>query len=148
MENSIERTIDLKASVDRVWTALTDYEEFGAWFRLELDGPFQVGRVTTGVVNCPGHEGLPFWARVTVMEAPRRFSFVWPMDESVDPDDPDIEHKVTLVDFTLEPLAEGARLTVRESGFERLPADKRLQVFRDNNGGWDFQMKNIRSHVE
>jgi hypothetical protein len=82
------------------------------------------------------------------MEAPRRFSFVWPMDESVDPDDPDIEHKVTLVDFTLEPLAEGARLTVCESGFEKLPADKRLQVFRDNNGGWDFQIKNIRSHVE
>lgn len=148
MENQIERTIYLNAPTERVWVALTDHEEFGSWFRLSLHGPFKVGEVTFGEVTYPGHEGLPFWARVEVMDEPRRFSFVWPMDETIQPDDPRIDDKVTLVEFILEPSGGGSRLTVRESGFEKLPEDKRLQVFRDNAGGWDAQMKNIKDFVE
>ncbi len=148
MEDQIERVIDLNASVDRVWVALTDHEEFGTWFCLSLDGPFNVGEVTFGEVTYPGHEGLPFWARVEVMNKPRRFSFIWPMDETVQPDDPHLDKKVTLVEFILEPFGDGSRLTVRESGFEKLPEEKRLQAFRDNQGGWDTQTKNIRDFVE
>lgn len=113
-----------------------------------MHGPFEVGKVTTGEVTFPGHEGLPFWARVEVMTEPRHFSFIWPMDETVQPDDPRLEEKVTLVEFVLEPSDGGAKLTVRESGFEKLPDDKRLQVFRDNQGGWDAQIINIKEFVE
>lgn len=148
MENQIERVTDLNASVERVWIALTDHNEFGTWFRLSLHDPFRVGEVTYGEVTFPGHEGLPFWARVEVMVKPHRFSFVWPMDETVEPDDPQLEEKVTLVEFILEPSDSGTKLTVRESGFEKLPDDKRLQVFRDNQGGWDAQTKNIKEFVE
>lgn len=148
MRNQIERKIDLDAPPERVWAALTDHEEFGAWFRLSLHGPFKVGEVTLGEVTYPGHEGLPFWARVEVMDEPNCFSFSWPMDETIQPDDPGIDDKVTLVEFILEPSGRGSRLTVRESGFEKLPEAKRLQVFRDNEGGWDAQMKNIRDFVE
>ena len=148
MGNQIERTIYLNAPTERVWVALTDHEEFGSWFRLSLYGPFKVGEVTFGEVTYPGHEGLPFWARFEVMDEPRRFSFVWPMDETVQPDDSGIDDKVTLVEFILEPSGKDSRLTVRESGFENLPEGKRLQVFRDNEGGWDAQMKNIKDFVE
>lgn len=148
MESLIEQTIYLNASIERVWVALTDHEEFGSWFRLSLHSPFKVGEVTFGEVTYPGHEGLPFWARVEVMDEPRRFSFVWPMDETIQPDDPSIADKVTLVEFILEPSGKGTRLAVRESGFEKLPKTKRLQVFRDNEGGWDAQMKNIKDFVE
>jgi len=148
MENQILRTIDLDAPVETVWKALTDHEEFGSWFRLKLDGPFRVGEVTFGEVTYPGHEGLPFWARVKIMDEPRRFSFVWPMDENVQPDDPHLDGKATLVEFILEPSGNGSKLTVRESGFEKLPEEKRLQVFRDNQGGWDAQTKNIKEFVE
>jgi len=147
VENQIERTIYLNAPPERVWVALTDHEEFGAWFRLSLHGPFKVGAVTFGEITYPGHEGLPFWARVEVMTEPVCFSFVWPMDETVQPDDPSMDDKVTLVAFTLEPSGTGSRLTVRESGFEKLPEGKRLQVFRDNAEGWDAQMKNIKNFV-
>ena len=34
----IEKTIELNAPVSRVWRALTDHREFGAWFRVKLDG--------------------------------------------------------------------------------------------------------------
>lgn len=148
MENQIERTIDLNAPPERVWVALTDHEEFGSWFRLSLRGPFKVGEVTHGEVTYPGHEGLPFWARVEVMDEPYRFSFVWPVDESVQPDDPRLDDKVTTVEFLLEPSGDGSKLTVRETGFEKLPEEKRLQAFRDNQEGWDAQTKNIMNFVE
>ena len=148
MENQIERVIKLKAPVERVWIALTNHEEFGAWFRLSLHNPFKVGEVTFGEVTFPGHEGLPFWARVEVMDEPHRFSFVWPMDETIRPGDPHLDEKTTLVEFIIEPSGDGSKLTVRESGFERLPEEKRLQVFRDNHGGWEAQAENIREFLE
>ena len=44
MNDRIEKTIELKAPVSRVWRALTDYREFGTWFRVKLDGPFVPGQ--------------------------------------------------------------------------------------------------------
>jgi hypothetical protein len=32
MDDRIEKRIELKAPVSRVWRALTDYREFGEWF--------------------------------------------------------------------------------------------------------------------
>ena len=43
MTNSIEKQMELEAPVSRVWRALTDYREFGEWFRVKLDGPFAAG---------------------------------------------------------------------------------------------------------
>ncbi len=148
MDNQIKRTIDLNSPIERVWLALTDHTEFGSWFRLSLHGPFEAGKVTTGEVTYPGYEGLPFWARVEVMSKPHHFSFIWPMDETVAPDDPQLEEKVTLVEFILKPTDSGTRLSIRESGFDRLPEDKRIQIFRDNQGGWDAQTKNIKEFVD
>jgi len=148
MENQIERTIYRNAPTERVWAALTDHEQFGTWFRLSLQNPFEVGEVTSGKVTCPGHEGLPFWARVSVMEEPRVFSFTWPIDETIQPDDPSMDGKVTRVEFILDPSGEGTRLTIRENGFEELPEAKRVQALRDNAGGWDVQVNNIKAFVE
>lgn len=148
MEDEIVRTIDLKAPVERVWKALTDHEEFGAWFRLSLHRPFKLGELTIGETRYPGHEGLPFWAKIVAMDEPRLFSFVWPMDESIKPDDPDLDRKTTLVEFILEPSTIGTKLTVRERGFKNLPEDRQLQAFRDNQGGWDQQTSNIKRFLE
>lgn len=104
--------------------------------------------MTTGKVTYPGHEGSPFWERVGTVDEPTRFTFVWPIDGTISPDDPNIQNLSTLVEFTLEPTGDGTRLTLRESGFDKLPENKRLQIFRDNEGGWDAQMKNVKAHVE
>ena len=37
MNDRIEKTIELKSPVSRVWRALTDHREFGAWFRVTVD---------------------------------------------------------------------------------------------------------------
>lgn len=148
MTAAIVREVVLNAPIERVWKALTDYREFEAWFQLVLDGPFRVGEVTAGQLTFPGHEGLPFWLRTKAIDAPGHFSFVWPIDETAGPNDSDIKKKVTLVDFMLEPTGHGTRLTLRESGFGNLPEQMRSQKIRDNGGGWDIQLGNIRSHVE
>jgi len=142
----IEKRIELKAPVSRVWTAITDHEEFGQWFRVKLDGPFVAGQVSTGHITYPGYEHLKWNAVVQKMEPERLFSFTWhpyAVDQSVDysKDEP------TLVEFRLEPAEGGTVLTVTESGFDKLPAHRRDQAFRSNDGGWAQQMENIRKHV-
>ena len=47
----IEKQILLRAPVARVWQALTDATEFGAWFGVKLDGPFKAGARVTGRIT-------------------------------------------------------------------------------------------------
>ena len=56
MQNKIEKQIDLNAPVARVWRALTDYREFGEWFRVALEGPFVAGKTARGHITYPGYE--------------------------------------------------------------------------------------------
>jgi hypothetical protein len=53
----------------------------------------------------------------------------------------------TLVEFRLERTASGTLLLLTESGFDKVPADRRAEAFRMNDSGWTQQMKNIESHV-
>ena len=145
-ENRIEKRIELKAPVSRVWKALTNHEEFGQWFRLKLDGPFVPGQVSTGHVTYPGYEHLKWEAIVQQMEPERLFSFTW-HPYAVDPAVDYSKEEPTLVEFRLTPAAGGTVLTLSESGFEKVPAHRREEAFLRNSGGWAIQMENIRSHV-
>jgi hypothetical protein len=81
------------------------------------------------------------------MEAPRLFAFTW-HPYAVDPAVDYSGEPPTLVEFRLEPMAGGARLTVVESGFDALPKHRMPEAFRMNEGGWEAQLQNIRAHVE
>jgi len=145
MENRIEKRIALMAPVSRVWRALTDYREFGEWFRVKLDGPFVAGQISRGQMTYPGYEHLKWQAVVQKMELERLFSFTW--HHSLDPNADISKEPTTLVEFRLEKIEAGTLLTLTESGFENLPANLRLEAFRRNDGGWTEQMKNIVSYV-
>ena len=147
MTDRIEKSIDLDAGIDRVWHALTDYEEFGAWFRVKLDGPFVVGEPSSGHMTYPGYEHLKWQAEVVRMERPRVFAFTW-HPYAIDPDKDYSGEPATLVEFRLEPSGTGTRLTVTESGFDALPAHRRDEAFRMNEGGWSEQVRNIAAHVD
>lgn len=147
MTDRIVKTVELKAPLSRVWRALADHNEFGEWFRVRLDGPFEPGSVSTGQMTYPGYEHYPWRAIVERMEPELLLSFRWgDFDEQSGVDVAD--QATTLVEFRLEPVAEGTRLTITESGFEALPDHRRLQVLRDNTRGWDIQAENIAAHVE
>jgi uncharacterized protein YndB with AHSA1/START domain len=147
MSNRIEKNIELKAPIERVWRALTDYKEFGEWFRVKLDGPFVPGEPSTGRIAYPGYEHVKWEARTVRMEAPRLFSFTW-HPYAVDPDVDYSNETPTLVEFRLEPAENGTRLTIIESGFDALPSARKPDALRMNDSGWSGQIKNIQAHVE
>jgi uncharacterized protein YndB with AHSA1/START domain len=147
MTDRIEKSIAIAAPVERVWRALTDHEEFGAWFRVKLDGPFALGEVSRGRITYAGYEHLKWEARVVAMEAPRLFAFTW-HPYAVDPDRDYSAEPQTRVEFRLEPAGGGTNLTVVESGFDALPAERRDEALRMNTGGWETQMKNVKAHAE
>jgi hypothetical protein len=52
-----------------------------------------------------------------------------------------------LVVFELDEVPEGTRLTVTETGFDRIPADRRAKAYRQNEQGWTGQLENLRNYV-
>jgi uncharacterized protein YndB with AHSA1/START domain len=149
-DNSIEKRIELKAPVARVWRALTDYREFGDWFKVKLEGPFVPGQVARGQITYPGYEHIRWEARIEKIEPESLFSFTWPHLKSHEKSDQPADYSDsprTLVEFRLKPIPGGTLLILTESGFDRIPAEWRPEAFRQNDGGWTQQMKNIENHV-
>jgi len=147
MSDRIEKTIELKAPPSRVWRALTDHREFGAWFRVALEGPFVVGETSRGHITYPGYDHIVWEAKVMAMEPQTYFAFTW-HPYAVDPKADYSAETPTLVEFRLEPMAGGGtRLTLTESGFDRIPPQRRPEAFRMHEGGWEGQMENIRAHL-
>jgi uncharacterized protein YndB with AHSA1/START domain len=148
MTDRIEKTVELKAPVSRVWKALTDHREFGTWFRVHIDAPFVPGEVSRGQIAYPGFEHIRWEAVIQKIEPMRLFSFTWHpyrVDQSVDYS----SETPTLVEFTLEKTSNnGTRLRVVESGFDKLPSHRRDLAFRMNEGGWTTQMENITRYVD
>ena len=81
------------------------------------------------------------------MHPQHRFSYRWhphPEDAAVDYS----KEPTTLVEFQLEETAEGTRLTVVESGFDRRSPERRARTLVTNGNGWSGQMERIRRHVD
>jgi uncharacterized protein YndB with AHSA1/START domain len=146
VSDRIEKQIELKVPISRVWRALTDYREFGEWFRVKLDGPFEPGKVSRGRITYPGYEHLKWQAVVQKMEPEQLFSFTW-HPYALDPNLDYSEEPSTLVEFRLQKTAAGTLLVLTESGFDKIPTDRRFEAFRKNDSGWAEQMKNIDTHV-
>jgi len=146
MTNDIEKRIELKAPVSRVWRAITDYHEFGEWFKVKLEGPFVAGKVSRGQITHPGYEHVKWEATVKEMKPERLFSFTW-HPYAIDPNVDYSKETPTLVEFRLEKIPSGTLLVITESGFDKIPAHRRAEALRMDDGGWAGQIKNIEKHV-
>ena len=80
------------------------------------------------------------------MEHERLFVFSWP-PSAVDPDNTYDDDAKVVVEFHLQPIGNGTRLTINESGFLQFPESNRLEVLRSNKEGWDLQAENISAYV-
>lgn len=142
----IVKVTDLNAPIAQVWNALTDYKEFGQWFRVNLDQPFEIGAKSTGRMTYPGHEHVPWFAQIERMDPQRLFSFRWQ-----DFDEPMTELDKTaptlLVEFILEEIPTGTRLTIIESGFSALAEPRRIELMRGNVEGWTIQAGNLAQYL-
>jgi len=153
----IEKKILLRAPRERVWRALADSTEFGTWFGMKFDGPFAPGRrmravivptkVDSEVSNIQKpYEGMIYDLTVEQMEPQRVFSFRWhphaverDVDYSLEP--------TTLVVFALEDAADGVLLTVTESGFDKIPLERRAKAFTENEQGWGKMLKVFEEYI-
>jgi len=142
----IEKKITLRVPPSRVWRALTDAREFGAWFQVKLEGAFAPGARVKGQIETPGYEHLTMEITVERMDPERLFSYRW-HPYAIDPEVDYSSEPTTLVEFRLAPAPEGTLLTVVESGFDRIPVARRAEAYRMNDGGWAAQLENIERHV-
>jgi uncharacterized protein YndB with AHSA1/START domain len=145
-KDRIEKEVTLKAPRDRVWRALADAKEFGAWFGVELENAFAPGATVRGRLTISGYQGLPMEMVIVEMVAERRFSYRW-HPYALDPKADYSKEPTTLVTFELEDVAGGTRLRVVESGFDEIPLARRAKAWEMNEGGWAAQMKRIERHV-
>jgi uncharacterized protein YndB with AHSA1/START domain len=143
----IEKEVVVKAPRSRVWRALTDVAEFGRWFGVEMKDGFVPGRRALGHITYPGYEHLTMDVIVERMEPESVFSFRWHPGATEAGHDYSNEER-TLVVFELSDAPGGTRVRVVESGFDRVPPERRAEAFRLNAEGWTEQMQNIRKHVE
>ena len=142
----IEKTILLHASRSVVWRALTTVEQFGAWFGAQLNGTFTPGARVSGRITTPGYDHLKMDLVIERVEPERLMSYRW-HPYAIDPNVDYSTEPTTLCEFTLEEVAEGTRLTAIESGFDRIPAERRDLAFRMNDGGWAAQLVNIERYL-
>jgi uncharacterized protein YndB with AHSA1/START domain len=143
----IERKILLKAPRSRVWRALSNAEEFGAWFGVDFKGKaFAAGRPVKGQVTYPGYEHLVMEVFIERIVPERLLSWRW-YPAAIDPSVDYSPEPTTLVIFELQDVEGGVELSVVESGFDEIPAARRATAFRLNASGWDEQLVNIEKHV-
>jgi len=143
----IERQVVLKAPRAKVWRALTNAEEFGNWFGVNFKGKsFAPGQRTQGQLSYPGYEHVVMEVLIDQIVPEKLFSWRW-HPYAVKPEIDYSQEEATLVVFELKEVDGGTLLTVVESGFDKVPAARRDEAFRMNDGGWEQQMKRIEKHV-
>lgn len=147
----IEKSTVLKAPLDRVWRAISDSAQFGAWFGMSIDGPFVAGTRVSAVITPTAvddevaerqrpHAGQPSPLQIVAVEPKHRLAFRW----NALPD----SNVTTLVEFTLTEVDDGVLLEIVESGFDALPPDERTSVFDGNSEGWSIQTRLIDTYLQ
>jgi len=143
----IERSIHIAAPRARVWRALSDAAEFGRWFGVDLQGQrFAPGQRVRGPITAEGYRHVHFDVVVERMEPEQLLSWRW-HPYAVDPEVDYSAEPPTLVTFTLQDAGGGTLLTVVESGFDKVPPERRFEAFRMNDGGWQAQLENVARHA-
>ncbi len=157
VSDRITKQVLLKAPRARVWRALSDAKAFGEWFGVAFDGPFVAGAPLHGVVAPTTvdpevaamqkpYAGMAFDITVDRIEPQRLLSFRW-HPFAIEPGVDYSKEPATLVEFTLEGQPGGVLLTVTESGFDRIPLERRAKAFAANEGGWAKQMTLIEKYL-
>jgi uncharacterized protein YndB with AHSA1/START domain len=153
----IEKQILLRAPLERVWKAISDAKQFGTWFGVEFDDQFAPGASIGGKIvptkvdeevarMQEAYSGTAFDIMVERIEPMSLFSFRW-HPYAVETDIDYSKEPTTLVTFALQEVAGGVLLTITESGFDRVPLERRAEAFKSNEQGWVIQTTLIGKYL-
>ena len=142
----IEKQILLRAPRARVWKALTDAEEFGAWFGWKVEGEFREGATLRGQITHQGYEHVNLEITIEQLEPQSLFSYRW-HPHAVEPNVDYSGEPTTRVAFELQERSDGTLLKVTESGFDQIPVARRAKAYRSNGEGWAIQLENVEKYL-
>lgn len=135
---SIVVTKDLAAPREKVWAALTTAEGWTSWFSQAVHGVFAEGETLALEFSAD----CLCYAVITEMSPKDAFAYRWHPGEDC-PVDRYPESEMTDVRFELTDLPGGTRLTLTESGFERIPEDRRPMALKNNTEGWHEELAKL-----
>lgn len=124
-------TVDIRAAPERVFRALTDGAEIVKWWG--SDELYWTKKWTSDLraggkwrAEGLGSDGAPFSVEGEFVEVdpPRKLVHTWKADWD--------GGEVTTVSYSLEPISEGTRVTLRHSGF-----GGRAESCRNHGAGWE-----------
>jgi uncharacterized protein YndB with AHSA1/START domain len=153
----IEKEVLLRAPLERVWRAISDADEFGRWFGVRFDGPFVAGAPVAGVITPTAvddevaqaqepYAGKADTWHIVAVEPQRRLAFRWhpyAVESGIDYS----QEPTTLVEFTLTETTDGVLLRIVESGFDAIPAERRVSALEHNSEGWAKQTELVRKYL-
>ncbi|MFV2173515.1 SRPBCC domain-containing protein [Actinomadura sp. LOL_016] len=140
VSDRIERERTLRHPVERVWAVLTTAEGLSQWFGSAAEIDLRPGGRAYFRWDDLAQESV---ATITIVEPPHRLAFTWPIEGLPEDDAPQ-----TLVTFTLEPVADGTRLRLVESGFSRAADHVARSAHRANSHGWSAELGDLESYLD
>lgn len=117
--------------VEAVWRAITEREALAAWL-METDFAPEIGRAFhMWCEDAKGHTDT-YLCRVVEFEPPRRMVWSWVLEGREG-------EGATSVEFVLEVVPEGTRLTVRHTG------DRDRETIEAFKGGWPVKLGQLEA---
>jgi uncharacterized protein YndB with AHSA1/START domain len=131
VQDTIERQMTFRVPREAVWAAITEPDQIAQWFGTGAELDLR-----------PGGEGTLSWEdlgvttsiTVEAVDPPSRFAYHWQSRRG---------GPTTLVEFRLEEIPNGTRLTLVESGFAQLGEDS----WQGNEYGWDEELGDLRGFL-
>ena len=137
---TIERSVWIKASRERVWEAITDTAQIEQWF-----APGTVFKAT----------GTEVGSRLYVENPETGAEMYVQILELIDPpsqlmlrSQPEPPEPSFFTHYKLETENDGTRLTLIFGGYEALPEDVRQQMMHENAVGFDLMLGNVKAVIE
>lgn len=138
--DAIGRVVVLRHPIERVWAALTTEEGLSRWFGSVAEIDLRPGGRAFFRWDDLDDEAV---ATIVVVEPPRRFAFTWGIEGLAEDGAPQ-----TLVAFTLEPVPDGTRLHLVESGFAQAAEDVARSAHKANSQGWDAELVDLEAYLD
>ncbi|WNV85823.1 SRPBCC domain-containing protein [Umezawaea sp. Da 62-37] len=135
----IERVVEIAHPPVEVWAAITTAEGLGTWFGNDATIDLRPG----GAARLTWTGGHSADLRIERVEEPSVFGYTWRIDGM-----PEEDPRRTYVEFTLEPVGAGTRLTVVESGFAQAPEGVHGKAVDGNTGGWASELGELVDYLD
>ena len=143
MQAVITKEIIIKAPQKEVYDAITNPTKIIRWFPNEVEGSLEAGKLSTLKFTKQNHNA-PIY--VEAANPFSYFSYRWvPSTTTLEGDPRAVPH--TLVEFIIDQLSEGTKVTIKESGFNTLPLEIAEKMLKQNSGGWDFMIGRLEKLI-